>query len=98
MPIAAPAESVPGTGGDREPSSIMGNPFALRSTFAKIEQALNEAISTIEGEQESEGSSSKEQTMVQKFKAWRLELDFMRAGNVHDTSGGTPQEGGLFTD
>ncbi|PSS37263.1 hypothetical protein PHLCEN_2v901 [Hermanssonia centrifuga] len=101
-PKAAPAESVPGTGGEAQPSSVMGNPFALKSAFSKLDSALNEIISTIEGEGESVGSSSDAQAMVQKFEAWRMELNTMRSGSVHTIKGsqdtGTPQEGGMFAD
>ncbi len=80
----------------------MGNPFALKSAFSKLDSALNEIISTIEGEGESVGSSSDAQAMVQKFKAWRMELNTLRSGSVHTIKGSQdtcmPQEGGVFAD
>ena len=101
--VAAAPESIPGTGGGHEPASVVGNPYTLRSAFAKLDEALNEVITIIESEEESAGSASNEQAMVQKFKAWRLELNVLREGNskMHTASGsssGTPQEGGMFTD
>ncbi|CAL1698130.1 unnamed protein product [Somion occarium] len=97
---AAPVESVPGTGGEHEPGSFFGNPYAFDSVFGKLEHALNETISAVENEGQSVGASSNENAMLQKLRGWRTELDILRSGKqgfgrVHR---GTPQEGGMFTD
>ncbi|KAI0692315.1 hypothetical protein BC835DRAFT_60216 [Cytidiella melzeri] len=103
-PKSAPAESVPGTGGETEPSSALGNPFSLHSALNKLDVALNEIISSLEGEESRVGSSSSEEALVSKFKSWRAELVAMRGGSAgfggtYTAKGtGTPQEGGLFTD
>ncbi|CAL1698129.1 unnamed protein product [Somion occarium] len=99
-PQAAPVESVPGTGGEHEPGSFFGNPYAFDSVFGKLEHALNETISAVENEGQSVGASSNENAMLQKLRGWRTELDILRSGKqgfgrVHR---GTPQEGGMFTD
>ncbi len=94
---AAPQQSVPGTGSDNKPSTAIGNPYALKDAFVKLDHALSELISTIGGE---EGSAANEGALLQKFKAWRSELDQLRAGNGQhsDRGAGTTQEGGMFTD
>lgn len=100
--LAAPPESVPGTGGGHEPSSAIGNTFALQGAFGKLDIALNEVIATLEAEESAVGSSASQQTLISKFKSWQAELSALRGG-VNRFSGrtmdrGTPQEGGLFAD
>ncbi|TCD60550.1 hypothetical protein EIP91_009866, partial [Steccherinum ochraceum] len=99
-PQAAPAESVPGTGGEREPLSFMSNPFALQSVYNKLDAALDEAISALENEESSAGASANEDATVQKFKRWRLELTQIRkSGRIgEEGSSVVQQEGGMFTD
>ncbi|KAJ3521110.1 hypothetical protein NM688_g9062 [Phlebia brevispora] len=99
-PKAAPPESIPGTGGGHQPKTIVGNPFALEESFVKLDQALSEIISTIEGEEKSMGAASNEQAVIQKLKGWQMELKYMRAGNwqKQGQGNGTPQAGGLFVD
>lgn len=98
--LAAPAESVPGTGGEREPTSVMGNPYALKGALSKLDQALSEAISSLEGEESSVGSSANENALVQKFKSWQAELLHLSRGQGGSggQATGNPQEGPLFTD
>ncbi|KAH8084893.1 hypothetical protein BXZ70DRAFT_1011949 [Cristinia sonorae] len=103
-PKAAPAESVPGTGGENEPSSLMSNPFALQSVFGKLDDALGGVISALESEEKSAGSSANEDATVAKFKQWKTELDqISRSGQVAqqpraEDNSIVQQEGGLFTD
>ena len=95
---------MPGTGGEREPSAVVGNPYSLRTAFSKLDVALNEIISALEGEEEAVGSSSSQETLIAKFKSWRMELANMRGGvnrfggHVQSHAPGTVQEGGLFSD
>ncbi|KAK7688517.1 hypothetical protein QCA50_008055 [Cerrena zonata] len=98
---SAPAESIPGTGGDREPASLMGNPYAQSEVFGNLRSALDDAISSLENEAGSAGSSSNGNTALRKLKGWRTELGAMNAGGPMGrggTSVDTSQEGGLFTD
>ncbi|KAI0339065.1 hypothetical protein BDW22DRAFT_1431980 [Trametopsis cervina] len=100
-PQAAPSESVPGTGGEQQPQSVVGNPFSLHGSFSKLDSALNEIISALEGEESSVGSSANENVLISKFKSWREELKALRGGAQGfggSEAPGTPQEGGLFTD
>jgi hypothetical protein len=101
--IAAPAQTVPGTGGEAEPASVLGNPFSLHSSLGKLEIALNEIISALENEGSSVGSSASEESLLSKFKSWRAELVAMQKGSTgfggtRRGGGDTAQEGGLFTD
>ncbi|THH30309.1 hypothetical protein EUX98_g3877 [Antrodiella citrinella] len=88
-PKAAPAGAIPGTGGDHEPSSFMGNPFALQGVYNKLDSALDGVISALE---------------VRKFKGWKSELDAMRRSGqtrghaLPEGDRGAQQEGGMFTD
>ncbi len=73
----------------------------MRGVFDKLDQALSEAITTIEGEEKSAGASGNEVRAVQKLKSWQMELAWIRAGrekSLGREGPGTPQEGGLFTD
>ena len=72
--------SIPGTGGGHEPASVVGNPYTLKSAFAKLGESLNDVITTIEAEERSMGSASNEQSMLDKFKHWRMELDQLQNG------------------
>ncbi|KAI0764097.1 hypothetical protein BC629DRAFT_1596780 [Irpex lacteus] len=102
-PQAAPAESVPGTGGENNPASVIGNPFALESAYSKLDIALNEVLSILQGEESRVGSSATEENLVSRFKSWRAELTALRHGaagfsGTTRVDAGTPQEGGMFTD
>ncbi|KAI0092280.1 hypothetical protein BDY19DRAFT_590644 [Irpex rosettiformis] len=102
-PNAAPAESVPGTGGDYTPAFVVGNPFSLERGFSKLDSALSEIISSLEGEESRVGSSATEEFLVAKFKSWQEELVALRGGaagfsGTTRAHAGTPQKGGLFTD
>ena len=73
----------------------------MRGVFDKLDQALTEAITAVEREEKSAGTSGNEIRTVQKLKGWQMELAGIRAGREKSlaTEGtGTPQEGGLFTD
>ena len=76
----------------------MGNPFALKSSLSKLDQALSGAIAAIENEESRQGSAVNENKMLQKFQSWRAELLHLLAGQGGGKEAGTPQEGGMFTD
>lgn len=78
----------------------MGNPFAYGSALNKLDIALNEVISTLEGEISKMGSAANEQKVLQKFQVWRNELQYLKNGGQagHSREAGNPQEGPLFTD
>ncbi|KAI0354320.1 hypothetical protein OH77DRAFT_1521927 [Trametes cingulata] len=106
-PQAAPPESVPGTGGGREPrpSEVLGNPYVLDSAFSKLDEALTEIISKIQNEERSVGAAANEDALLQKFKGWRDELTQIRSGrkslrgNEKNADAAAKQdEGGLFAD
>jgi len=102
-PTAAPSESVPGTGGEHNPTVnlALGNPFALQSAFANLDKSLDSVISTIESEESSVGASEEVETLLNKFKGWRSELMSLRSGHkkvVDGTGEGSPAKGGMFTD
>ena len=102
MLTAAPAQSVPGTGSAHCATQLtVGNPFAFRSAYAKLDEALNEVITVIESEKNTSSVSPNELALLQKFKVWRMELTHLRAGSRElRTPAAEPneQEGGLFTD
>lgn len=104
---AASSETVPGTGGDSEPSTdqYIGNKHLFQGQLQKLDRALGDVITTIEGESTSMGSSGGEEDLLAKLKGWRRELDGVRRGGANgrrvgiDHSAGVPAEkGGLFTD
>ncbi|KAJ2991988.1 hypothetical protein NUW54_g8049 [Trametes sanguinea] len=106
-PQPAPPESVPGTGGERNPRSddILGNPYVLEDAFSKLDSALTEVISSIQGETRSVGAAASENALLAKFTRWRDELTDIRKGRKNLGSAGnspgnaaTEQQGGLFTD
>jgi hypothetical protein len=101
-PAAAPAGSVPGTGGASQPVSDVGNPFQLADILKDLDAALGRAVSAIAGEQHS----GEPDPIVTKLTGWRDEVASMlqhggagpnaRAGASAD--GPTAQEGGLYAD
>ncbi|KDQ55940.1 hypothetical protein JAAARDRAFT_36716 [Jaapia argillacea MUCL 33604] len=102
-PAPAPPESLPGTGGESEPTSYIGNPFLMKEVLGKLDHALSEVITTIGGEENRVGGSADEEKLLQKFKGWRAEVDDIRSGRMgHARTAGRsdPAErgGGLFTD
>ncbi|KAI0776761.1 hypothetical protein BD413DRAFT_610349 [Trametes elegans] len=107
-PRAAPAGSVPGTGGARDPrpDELLGNPYALEDAFTKLDGALSDVVATIAGEERSVGAAPAEDALVQKFKGWRDELAQIRSGRKTAGKGGESaadaaakqREGGLFAD
>ncbi|EKM52707.1 uncharacterized protein PHACADRAFT_164637 [Phanerochaete carnosa HHB-10118-sp] len=100
-PNAAPAGSVPGTGGEDEPSSVLGNPFAFQGALNKLGGALNEVITALEGEAGRAGVAENEQQILRKFRAWAAELRALEGRGQpggHDSELVNPQEGPLFTD
>ncbi|KAI8990424.1 hypothetical protein BD414DRAFT_437951 [Trametes punicea] len=106
-PHAAPPESVPGTGGERNPhpSEILGNPYVLDDSLSRLETALTEVISTIRSEERSVGAASDEDALLRKFERWRDELTQIRkgrrlVGGVERSADAAAKqrEGGLFAD
>ncbi|KIP06381.1 hypothetical protein PHLGIDRAFT_107014 [Phlebiopsis gigantea 11061_1 CR5-6] len=100
-PKAAPQESVPGTGGERGPASVMGNPYAFKDVLDKLDVALEEAIMAIRAKEDSVSSSTSENALIQKLQSWRDELMTLTAvqgkkGSVEQAV--TTQEGPMFTD
>ena len=101
IPLGAAPESIPGTGGEHEPASVMGNPFVLKDALSKLDVALEEVISALEGEESSMGSSANENLLLKKFQTWRDELTSLKTTGQHEVSkenGVTTQEGPMFTD
>ncbi len=64
--------SIPGTRGEREPTLMLGNPYAMRVVSDKLDQALARAIIAVEGEEKSTGASGNEIRTVQKLKSWQM--------------------------
>ncbi|RDX47592.1 hypothetical protein OH76DRAFT_1484513 [Lentinus brumalis] len=104
---AAPAETVPGTGGGHQTPTggLLGNPYVLEESFSRLDHALTEIISKIQGEGKSVGADSNEDALVRKFLSWRDELTQIRHGQKGVAGKGSDahaaskqQEGGLFTD
>ena len=102
MLTAAPAQSVPGTGSAHCATQLtVGNPFAFRSAYAKLDEALNEVIAVIESEKYAMCVSHNELALLQKFRTWRMELNHLRAGTRElrtPADEADEREGGLFTD
>ncbi|KAF7968421.1 hypothetical protein HWV62_30627, partial [Athelia sp. TMB] len=104
----APAGSVPGTGNGVKQSSeqFLGNPYLQSGIFQNLDQALTDAIRTIEGEQSSMGGSPDEVKLIRKFTSWRDELaEIMSGGQQPISDEGAPptdgvsgEKGGLFAD
>ena len=99
--LAAPQESVPGTGSEREPASALGNPYAFKVALGKLDVALEEAITAIMREDRRIGSSENENALLQKLQSWRNEL--LVLGETKGKTGSTEQvvttqEGPMFTD
>ena len=102
---AAPRESVPGTGGSREPNTteVLGNPYVLDESFSRLDHALTDVISKIQREEKSVGAASNEDALLRKLSGWRDELTQIRSGQRGaGGSGGSSvvnqKEGGLFAD
>jgi hypothetical protein len=104
IPAAAPAGTVPGTGGPAQPASDLGNPFRLADVLGKLDAALAAAISEIGGEQRQVASSGEEDPLVRTLRGWQAELAQMQRGGTGGaraaagSDGPTAQEGGLYTD
>ncbi|KAI0369244.1 hypothetical protein BV20DRAFT_1122150 [Pilatotrama ljubarskyi] len=106
-PQAAPPESIPGTGGEREPRAdeVLGNPYVLDAAFSKLDDALTEVISKIQKEERSVGAAANEDALLQKFKSWRDELTQIRSGRKrvrgaerNADAAAKQEDGGLFAD
>ncbi len=112
---AAPVHPVLGTGGEHEPHGLetLGNPYVLRESFAKLDHALTEVITTIQGEERSVGAATSVDALVRKFSSWRDELTNIRTGHGQRGAGAAAQgeavegeavegleqqEGGLFAE
>ncbi|TBU39174.1 hypothetical protein BD309DRAFT_872837, partial [Dichomitus squalens] len=98
---------VPGTGGGHEPSAAeaLGNPYVLEEAFSKLDHALTELITKIQGEERRVGAGTSEEALVRKFTGWRDELTQIRRGqggatgtrrDANEAAG--RKEGGLFAD
>ncbi|RPD77160.1 hypothetical protein L226DRAFT_533155 [Lentinus tigrinus ALCF2SS1-7] len=106
-PKAAPAETIPGTGGERQPatSGVLGNPYVLEESFSRLDHALTDVISKFQREERSVGAAPNEDALLRKFSNWRDELTQIRhgqrgvAGRESNADAARKQEeGGLFTD
>jgi hypothetical protein len=102
-PAAAPAGTVPGTGGSEQPVSDVGNPFQLNEILGRVDSALGEAINAIASEGHGVAAAGEGDPVLAKLKTWRGELDQMRAGRTgpRKTAGSTAdsaEEGGLYAD
>ncbi|TBU31337.1 hypothetical protein BD311DRAFT_863555 [Dichomitus squalens] len=106
-PKAAPPASVPGTGGGHEPSAAeaLGNPYVLEEAFSKLDHALTELITKIQGEERRVGAGTSGEALVRKFTGWRDELTQIRRGQGGATGtrrdaneSARRKEGGLFAD
>lgn len=99
---------MPGTGGatNHSPERYLGNPYLERRLFEKLDDALNEVINTIAGEQSEMGGSPEEVALIKKFKGWRNELEVIRSGGQGSTTSkllpqadaNSAESGGMFTD
>ncbi|KAJ8072959.1 hypothetical protein PM082_019542 [Marasmius tenuissimus] len=82
--------------------TLLGNPFLMRESLNKLDHALGDVIRIIEEEEVSQGSSEEQNTLLEKFKQWRNDLDGVRAGvktPERSRSRVRPEhEGGMFTD
>lgn len=86
---------------------LLGNPYALKGAFGKLDSALGDVISALEGEEGAVGSSSNGEHILSKFRTWKTELGQMQGGqSVQVGARGMqalsdadfPQEGGMFAD
>ncbi|KAH9852895.1 hypothetical protein C2E23DRAFT_138125 [Lenzites betulinus] len=107
-PKAAPAETVPGTGGGGGGGAGLGNPYVLDDAFARLDGALGGVIDKVRGEAGAAG----EDTLLRKLEGWRGELTQIRGGGggglksaaggargrEDESALGNQQEGGMFTD
>lgn len=101
-PKAAAAESVPGTGGEHNQrmSNALGNPYAYIDTLRRLESSLTDAISSLEQEETSVGSSEEQETLLAKFKDWRQQILALNSGHkaAEGAQEGSPAKGGMFAD
>lgn len=80
---------------------MMGNPFAFKNALDKLNLALDEVVSALQGEESRMGSSSNENVLLRKFQTWRDEVVSLKSrdGERTSTKGtGVTQEGPMFTD
>ncbi|CCM05907.1 uncharacterized protein FIBRA_08145 [Fibroporia radiculosa] len=102
-PKAAPAETIPGTGGEHAPpfENLIGNPYAFDSSLDKLDSSLSDIITIIKGETSRVGTSGETEVLLRKFSGWRHELFALRSGRTKVVDRGhdeTPAQGGMFTD
>jgi len=103
-PQGAPPESIPGTGGEEEPSvqNTLSNPYVLEDALEKLDRALANAVSTITSEEGSLGVSGEAETLTRKFNGWREELRELVKGRKKvaqpSATAGPTKGGGMFTD
>ncbi|KAM5537378.1 hypothetical protein V8D89_008897 [Ganoderma adspersum] len=108
-PEAAPEHSTQRSGGKREPLTpeVLGNPYVLRESLTKLDHALTDVITVIQGEERSVGAAANADALVRKFSSWRDELTQIRAGHGHRGARAAQgkvveepeqQEGGIFAD
>ncbi|KIJ47296.1 hypothetical protein M422DRAFT_778210 [Sphaerobolus stellatus SS14] len=107
-PTPATPLEVPGTGKapSQNPSAVFGNPYVFEAAIGKLENSLDEIIETIDKEAMAGAGvdiSPEEKGMLEKFRAWRQELDIIRGAGRPKPSREPRdqpdlQEGGMFTD
>lgn len=81
----------------------MGNPFALKNALGKLDLALYEVISALQGEGSNVGSPANSSILERKFQTWREEVNSLTERNWEETDrkgdgACTTQEGPMFTD
>lgn len=103
----APPHGTTGSHAGKElsPRRYHGDPHHFQSGLKRLDDALNDVITTIEQEATNLGRTGNEDDILMKFKGWRRELDAVRTGTGDrmghrlDTSDGVPAElGGIFAD
>jgi len=96
-----------GRGREKEvsPNRYHGNPHHFQSGLKRLDDALNDVITTIEQEATNLGRTGDEDELLIKFKGWRRELSAVqtgagdRIGHGFDMGDGVSAElGGIFTD
>lgn len=77
----------------------------MHQALKKVDHALGEVISVLEGEARTGAGSEEENPLLQKFRTWRDELDGVRAPGRQTPMLKTPrrsptpaQPGGMFVD
>ena len=81
-PSAAPPETSPDAGStDRlRGPEMLGNPYVLGEAFSKLDNALSDVISELDGEKHSSGAAPNANALRHKLAGWRDELQQIRSG------------------